>query len=49
MEVVKRRLESLKVEGLGFSQAEIVRELTQKNAYSKRTICNDFEAAQLDN
>ena len=34
----------LKLEGLGFSQAEIVKELSQKNACSKRTIYNDFEA-----
>jgi hypothetical protein len=34
----------LKLEGLGFSQAEIVKELSQKNVCSKRTIYNDFEA-----
>ena len=34
----------LKLEGLGFSQAEIVKELSQKNACSKRTIYNDFES-----
>jgi len=34
----------LNLEGLGFSQAEIVKELSQKNACSKRTIYNDFEA-----
>jgi hypothetical protein len=34
----------LKLEGLGFSQAEIVKELSQKNASSKRTIYSDFEA-----
>ena len=33
----------LKLEGLGFSQAEIVRELSQKAACSKRTIYADFE------
>jgi hypothetical protein len=44
LETVNRRLELLKLEGLGFSQAEIVKELSQKNACSKRTIYNDFEA-----
>ena len=43
MDVVSRRLELLKLEGLGFSQAEIVKELSQKCACSKRTVYNDFE------
>jgi hypothetical protein len=34
----------LKLEGLGFSQAEIVKELSLKNACSKRTIYSDFES-----
>jgi hypothetical protein len=34
----------LKLEGLGFSQAEIVKELSQKAACSKRTVYSDFEA-----
>jgi len=34
----------LKLEGLGFSQAEIVKELSQKCACSKRTVYNDFES-----
>jgi hypothetical protein len=37
-------LELLKLEGLGFSQAEIVKELSQKAACSKRTVYNDFES-----
>jgi hypothetical protein len=37
-------LELLKLEGLGFSQAEIVKELSQKAACSKRTVYSDFES-----
>jgi hypothetical protein len=33
----------LKLEGLGFSQAEIVKELSQKCACSRRTLYKDFE------
>ena len=44
MDRVSRRLELLKLEGLGFSQAEIVKELSQKATCSKRTLYNDFEA-----
>ena len=44
---MSRRLELLKLEGLGFSQAEIVKELSQKNSCSKRTIYNDFEARAI--
>ena len=43
MDAVSRRLELLKLEGLGFSQAEIVKELSQKMECSKRTVYNDFE------
>ena len=42
-EVITRRLELLKLEGLGLSQAQIVKELSQKMACSERTIYNDFE------
>ena len=42
MDVVSRRLELLKLEGLGFSQAEIVKGLSQKCACSRRTVYNDF-------
>ena len=44
MDSVARRLELLKLEGLGFSQAEIVKELSQKCVCSKRTVYNDFES-----
>lgn len=40
---VERRLELLKMEGLGFSQAEIVKELSQKHECSDRTVYYDFE------
>ena len=43
MDSVARRLELLKLEGLGFSQAEIVKELSQKATCSERTVYNDFE------
>jgi len=41
-----RRLELLKLEGLGFSQAEIVKELSVKCACSERTVYSDFESRQ---
>jgi hypothetical protein len=37
-------LELLKLEGLGFSQAEIVKELSQKSACTERTVYYDFES-----
>ena len=43
MDSTARRLELLKLEGLGFSQAEIVNELSQKAKCSKRAIYGDFE------
>jgi hypothetical protein len=43
---VSRRLELLKLEGLGFSQAEIVKELSVKCACSCRTVYNDFETRE---
>ena len=46
MDAVSRRLELLKLEGLGFSQAEIVKELSQKCVCSKRTVYNDFESRE---
>ena len=46
LEVVNRRLELLKLEGLGLPQAEIVKQLSQKTACSERTIYNDFECRQ---
>lgn len=44
MEVTLRRLEILKLEGLGFSQAEIVDQLSQSAGCAKRTIYADFES-----
>ncbi len=44
LDVASRHLELLKLEGLGFSQAEIVKELSQKASCSKRTVYNDFES-----
>ena len=43
MEVVNRRLEMLKLEGLGLPEPEIVRQLSEKFRCSERTIYNDFE------
>jgi hypothetical protein len=43
MDPVLRRVELLKLEGLGFSQGEIVKELSRKAECSERTIYNDFE------
>jgi hypothetical protein len=46
VDAVARRLELLKLEGLGFSQAEIVKELSVKCACSCRTVYNDFESRE---
>jgi hypothetical protein len=46
VDAVARRLELLKLEGLGFSQAEIVKELSSKCACSGRTVYNDFESRE---
>ena len=43
MDTDRRRLELLKLEGLGFSQAEVVKELSVKCACSERTVYSDFE------
>lgn len=45
MDIVLRRLELLKLEGLGLSQAEIVKELSQKAGCSARTVYLDFESS----
>jgi hypothetical protein len=42
-EATSRRLEILKLEGLGFTETEIVRQLSQQRHCSERTIYNDFE------
>jgi hypothetical protein len=44
---LSRRLELLRLEGLGFSQAEIVRELSQKFGCSKRQVYSDFETREV--
>jgi hypothetical protein len=44
LDSVSRRLELLKLEGLGFSQAEVVKELSQKIGCSGRTVYRDFES-----
>ena len=36
----------LKLEGLGFSQVEIVNELSQKSACTKRAVYKDFESRE---
>jgi ABC-type proline/glycine betaine transport system ATPase subunit len=46
LDAVSRRLELLKLEGLGFSQVEIVKELSVKCACSKRTVYSDFETRE---
>jgi len=43
LKTVARRLELLKMEGMGFNQAEIVKQLSEKYQYSDRTIYYDFE------
>jgi hypothetical protein len=40
-------LELLKLEGLGFSQSEIVKELSVKAAFTERTIYYDFESRSI--
>ena len=47
MDAVSRRLELLKLEGLGFSQAEIVKELSGKLGCSGRTVYGDFESRSV--
>ena len=44
MTAVRRRLELLKLEGLGFSPPQIVTELSQKYQFSGRTVYRDFES-----
>ncbi len=43
MNTVARRLELLKLEGMGFNQSEIVKELSEKFQCSDRTVYYDFE------
>jgi hypothetical protein len=46
MDVVSRRLELLKLEGLGLSQAEIVKQLCKNHGCAERTVYNDFETRE---
>ena len=46
MDTDSRRLELLKLEGLGFSQGEIVKELSVKCTCSERTVYSDFETRE---
>jgi hypothetical protein len=43
LDSVSRRLELLKLEGLGFSKAEIVNGLSQKSACTKRAVVETEE------
>lgn len=47
MDVISRRLELLRLEGLGFTQAEIVKQLVEKSGCSERTVYNDFETRSI--
>jgi hypothetical protein len=47
LDTVGRRLELLKLKGLGLSQAEVVNELSQKLACSKRVLYKDFESREV--
>jgi hypothetical protein len=46
LNAIKRRLELLKLEGLGINRVEIVNQLSQKYLCSQRTIYNDFETRE---
>lgn len=43
MDIVSRRLELLKLEGMGFNRSEIVKQLSEKYQCSERTVYYDFE------
>lgn len=43
MDTVSRRLELLKLEGMGFNRSEIVKQLSEKYQCSERTLYYDFE------
>jgi len=43
LNTVARRLELLKLEGMGFNQSEIVKQLSEKFQCSDRTVYYDFE------
>jgi hypothetical protein len=44
VDAIERRLELLKLEGMGFSQAEIVKELSRKSGCTERAVYLDFES-----
>lgn len=44
LKTVRRRLDLLKMEGMGFSKPEIVTELAQKHSCSQRTLYRDFQS-----
>jgi hypothetical protein len=46
VEAVTRRLDLLRMEGLGFSPSEITKELSEKHACSRRTVQNDIHNRQ---
>ena len=46
MNTVTRRLELLKLEGMGFNQSEIVKELSEKYRCSERAVYYDFETRE---
>ena len=46
MDIVSRRLELLKLEGLGFNRSEIVKQLSEKYGCSERTLYYDFETRE---
>jgi len=43
VDTVSRRLELLKLEGMGFNSSEIVKQLSEKFCCSERTVYYDFE------
>ncbi len=43
LDTVSRRLELLKLEGMGFNRSEIVKELSEKHQCSERAVYYDFE------
>jgi transcriptional antiterminator len=43
LDTVSRRLELLKLEGMGFNRSEIVKQLSEKFRCSERTVYYDFE------
>jgi transcriptional antiterminator len=46
VDTVSRRLELLKLEGMGFNRSEIVKQLSEKYRCSERTLYYDFESRE---